>query len=161
MIQIVIKHHNDTATTANPPQPQPQPATATVSNQPLCIMSGPLVKFVAQALSVGVAVFSRAFMVAYQQAVANAKTGGAQAAQAAKQATSKKLMHKSEALGILNLEEGYTMKKVDSQFNRYFDANEPNKGGSYYLQSKIYRAKEMLEEFEKEQAEELKGGPKR
>ena len=26
-----------------------------------------------------------------------------------------------------------------------FEANDPNKGGSYYLQSKIYRSREVLE----------------
>jgi import inner membrane translocase subunit TIM16 len=29
-------------------------------------------------------------------------------------------------------------------------ANDVSKGGSFYLQSKIYRAKELLDEFQKE-----------
>lgn len=31
------------------------------------------------------------------------------------------------------------------QYDKYFGQNEPGKGGSFYLQSKIYRAKECLE----------------
>ena len=37
------------------------------------------------------------------------------------------------------------------QYDRYFQANAVEKGGSFYLQSKIYRAKEMLDEYRKEQ----------
>ena len=31
------------------------------------------------------------------------------------------------------------------RYTKLFDANDPKKGGSFYLQSKIYRAKEALE----------------
>lgn len=31
------------------------------------------------------------------------------------------------------------------QYDKYFAQNEPAKGGSFYLQSKVYRAKECLE----------------
>lgn len=46
------------------------------------------------------------------------------------------------------------------QYNKFFDLNDPKKGGSFYLQSKIFRAKETLDrqlalkrkrELEKEQ----------
>ena len=116
-------------------------------------ISGPFVRFMAQALSVGVAVFSRAFMVAYQQAVANAKAGGGAAAAAAKEATKKRLMSRSEALAILNLEENATVQQAEKQFKKYFDANDPGKGGSYYLQSKIYRANEIFAQYEKDKEE--------
>ena len=102
-------------------------------------MSGPFVKFAAQALSVGVAVFSRAFMVAYQQAVANAKAGGGAAATAAKEATKKRVMSRSEAMSILNMSEKEGVEIAEKQSKRYFEANDPKNGGSYYLQSKIYR----------------------
>ena len=36
------------------------------------------------------------------------------------------------------------------QYDKYFQANAVEKGGSFYLQSKIYRAKEMLDEYIKE-----------
>jgi len=34
---------------------------------------------------------------------------------------------------------------VTERFKRLFDMNEPNKGGSFYLQSKILRARERIE----------------
>jgi import inner membrane translocase subunit TIM16 len=36
------------------------------------------------------------------------------------------------------------------QFEKYFAANSVEKGGSFYVQSKIYRAKEMLDQYIKE-----------
>ena len=45
------------------------------------------------------------------------------------------------------------------QYEKYFGQNDPAKGGSFYLQSKIYRAKEALEkeiEAEKAKAEKAK-----
>ncbi|MGK3741614.1 MAG: hypothetical protein ACI90V_008467, partial [Bacillariaceae sp.] len=44
-----------------------------------------------------------------------------------------------------------TQYKICQQFERYFEANKSsNKGGSFYLQSKIYRANELLQEFQAE-----------
>jgi hypothetical protein len=40
------------------------------------------------------------------------------------------------------------------QYERYFAANDVSKGGSFYLQSKIYRAHEQLMEFQKEKRKE-------
>jgi mitochondrial import inner membrane translocase subunit TIM16 len=37
------------------------------------------------------------------------------------------------------------MEQVMERFKRLFDANEPKKGGSFYLQSKILRARERIE----------------
>ncbi len=45
------------------------------------------------------------------------------------------------------------------QYQRYFDANNPDKGGSFYLQSKVYKANEaILEHIDllKKQEEEKK-----
>lgn len=56
------------------------------------------------------------------------------------------------------------MEQVTERFKRLFDQNDPKKGGSFYLQSKILRARERieLEAREAEQArdreEELKEG---
>ena len=37
------------------------------------------------------------------------------------------------------------MEKVHEQFKRLFDMNDPKKGGSFYLQSKVLRARERIE----------------
>lgn len=56
-------------------------------------------------------------------------------------------MTKEEALKILNIKESdATAEKVMEQFEKYFEANDPKKGGSFYLQNKIYYAKELLME---------------
>ena len=40
------------------------------------------------------------------------------------------------------------------QYERYMASNDPKRGGSFYLQSKVYRAKELLDEFQREKREE-------
>ena len=37
------------------------------------------------------------------------------------------------------------MERVHEQFKRLFDMNDPKRGGSFYLQSKVLRARERLE----------------
>lgn len=37
------------------------------------------------------------------------------------------------------------MKEIAARYEKLFTANDPQKGGSFYLQSKIYRARERLE----------------
>ena len=60
----------------------------------------------------------------------------------------KKTVDTREALDILNLEEGdeLDLSKVNEQYKKYFETLDPDKGGSFYLQSKVYRAKEALVE---------------
>lgn len=55
-----------------------------------------------------------------------------------------------EACKILDVKppQGGKMENPESVIERYkklFDANNPEKGGSFYLQSKVVRAKERLE----------------
>ena len=45
------------------------------------------------------------------------------------------------------------------QFERYFEANNVSKQGSFYLQSKIYRAHELLMDFQAEKhKKDVNGG---
>lgn len=56
------------------------------------------------------------------------------------------------------------MEQVIERFKRLFDSNEPKNGGSFYLQSKILRARERIElevrnaEETAEREQELKEG---
>ena len=85
----------------------------------------------------------RAFGVAFQQALVNAKKGGVDAA--ASTATVRRGgMRVDEALKVLNLEKELLAKpaseasgELEKQFERYFASNDPEKGGSFYLQSKV------------------------
>jgi import inner membrane translocase subunit TIM16 len=45
------------------------------------------------------------------------------------------------------------MEEVMGRFKRLFDVNDPSKGGSFYLQSKILRARERIEMEVREAAE--------
>lgn len=149
---------------------------------------------VAQLLVMGAGVFSRAFVVAYQQAVVNAKAGGGAAAAAAKATSLSNKMNVSESLAILNLEalqleakrraaekmqqagqrkgggaapaesepefeKVYVEpKEIQSVYDKYFAANDVSRGGSFYIQSKIFRAKECLDNHLKEQEKLQKEG---
>jgi import inner membrane translocase subunit TIM16 len=56
------------------------------------------------------------------------------------------------------------MEDVMERFKKLFDVNDPQKGGSFYLQSKVLRARERIEaevrvkEELKERGEELRKG---
>ena len=109
-------------------------------------------KIVAQVLVQGTAVFGRAFMQAYQNAAANA---GKEVAKGAKEAVKLGEMHRAEALEILGVTaEMWKLEReeVEARYEKFFAANDPEKGGSFYLQSKIFRAKEFLDN---EAAEEM------
>ena len=117
---------------------------------------GPLGRVIAQVAVDGFAVLPRAIPAAYGAALANARKSGADKAaeEAARKGASflgKARISRDEALNVLNLTEGEaTAEAVQKQYDRYFEANKVEKGGSFYLQSKIYRAKELLDDYVKE-----------
>mmetsp|Transcript_5241 Transcript_5241/g.8239 ORF Transcript_5241/g.8239 Transcript_5241/m.8239 type:complete len:142 (+) Transcript_5241:148-573(+) len=117
---------------------------------------GPLGRIIAQGVLAGVAVLARALPAAYAAALQNARKSGADkaAGEAARKGASflgKARMAKDEALMILNVtEQEATAEAIQKQYERYFEANKVEKGGSFYLQSKIYRAKELLDDYVKE-----------
>ena len=127
---------------------------------------GPLGKILAQGVVAGIAILARALPAAYAAALQNARKSGADkaATEAAKKGASflgKARITKDEALMVLNLTENgtapLTAEAIQKQYDRYFEANKVEKGGSFYLQSKIYRAKELLDEYVKEKnAEQMK-----
>lgn len=100
----------------------------------------------------------RAFTEAYKQASASsqyakhqAKNGGGISAFSSDGLTL------DEACKILNVKPpqgGKTnIEDVMERFKKLFDVNDPKKGGSFYLQSKVLRARERIE-MEVRQAEE-------
>lgn len=133
---------------------------------------GPFARILAQLVVPVVAVLARALPAAYAQALQNARKSGADAAV---NQVLRRTMTKSEALQVLNLAEGEaTVEAIQQvselgdwqtqlsswpplspvlaqQYDRYMAANDVSKGGSFYLQSKVYRAKEMLDQYQKEQ----------
>ncbi|KAI8637952.1 coth protein-domain-containing protein [Parasitella parasitica] len=108
-------------------------------------------------------VVTRAFVAAYKQAAANAgKNGGAQAASGGRAGTREGVvdaltrktgMSMEEACQILNITKEADLTKLSKNYDHLFSANDPAKGGSFYIQSKVVRAKER---FDMEKASELK-----
>jgi import inner membrane translocase subunit TIM16 len=103
-----------------------------------------------QAAVTGARILGTAFREAYKQASASQKYAAA-AARSGKHnpLTSSSGLTLEEACKILNVPPPkggkVDMEQVMERFKRMFDANEPKKGGSFYLQSKILRARERIE----------------
>lgn len=110
-------------------------------------MSG---KILAQIIVTGVQVFSKAFGLAYQQAVQN--KGAASTVTKAVNISGR--MALEEAIQVLNFpkEELNPLgaQKILEKYDKMYKANDPENGGSFYLQSKVYRAKESID-FELEE----------
>lgn len=90
----------------------------------------------------------------------------AQAAQEAARSSWKKKMDLAEARAILNVEKQSDLPQINERFETLFKRNDIAIGGSFYLQSKIYNAKQRLEEHiltsggaESEMEPPVTGGP--
>ena len=124
----------------------------------------------AQVVLIGSRVLGRAFTEAYKQASASSKYAAAAGKDnlQAKNNIAASGLTLDEACKILNVKPpmgGKTnLDNVHARFKKLYDINEPRKGGSFYLQSKILRARERIElevrEAERKAAaeEELKAG---
>ncbi|RMX78494.1 hypothetical protein D0868_16465 [Hortaea werneckii] len=114
-------------------------------------------RIISQVVFTGARVFGRAFAEAYKQASASQKFAAAGNAQAGNTAASSGLTL-DEACRILNVAppkggQG-SVEKTHEQFKRLFDMNDPKRGGSFYLQSKVLRARERIEMEVRSRAEE-------
>lgn len=92
----------------------------------------------------GSGVLARAFVQAYRQAITNAsKTGVAQEAMQNAVRKTSKAMTEHEARQILGVGEQASWEEVLQKYDTLFERNA--KTGTFYLQSKVHRAKECLE----------------
>ncbi|CCE64590.1 hypothetical protein TPHA_0I00840 [Tetrapisispora phaffii CBS 4417] len=92
-------------------------------------------------------VFGKAFTEAYRQAAAQSVKKGARAATGAYNANAEYGgITLDESCKILDIENknDINIDKVNEKFKYLFEVNDAEKGGSFYLQSKIYRAAERL-----------------
>ncbi|RMZ34197.1 hypothetical protein D0859_01661 [Hortaea werneckii] len=119
----------------------------------------PAHRIISQVVFTGARVFGRAFAEAYKQASASQKFAAAGNAQAGNSAASSGLTL-DEACRILNVappkggQSSGGVEKTHEQFKRLFDMNDPKRGGSFYLQSKVLRARERIEMEVRSRAEE-------
>lgn len=108
-------------------------------------------KFVITAFITGSRILGRSFVAAYKQAQASTAYQRAQAknGNSSGGVSLSSGMTLEEACKILNVKPPAggqaSVEEVLERYKRLFDANDPQKGGSFYLQSKIVRAKERFE----------------
>ncbi|KAI6699225.1 hypothetical protein NL676_019344 [Syzygium grande] len=101
-------------------------------------------KILANLVVMGGGILARAFVQAYRQALANAsKTGVAQETVQNAVRRASKAMTEQEARQILGVSEETTWEEILKKYDVLFEQNAKN--GSFYIQSKVHRAKECLE----------------
>ncbi|KAA8531345.1 hypothetical protein F0562_006054 [Nyssa sinensis] len=101
-------------------------------------------KILANLIVMGSGILARAFVQAYRQALANAsKSGVAQETIQNAVRRGSKVMTEEEARQILGVTERSTWEEILQKYDNLFERNAKN--GSFYLQSKVHRAKECLE----------------
>ncbi|KAJ1751411.1 mitochondrial import inner membrane translocase subunit TIM16 [Coemansia sp. RSA 1821] len=102
-------------------------------------------------LLTGTRIVSRAFGDAYRQAAAidsaaaRAAAGNMKAASDGDKMTKASGLTVDESTKILNLDDVNNREEMMKKFEHLFEANDPKKGGSHYLQSKVIRARERIE----------------
>ncbi|CCU81855.1 unnamed protein product [Blumeria hordei] len=114
-------------------------------------------RIITQVVVTGSRVFGRALIEAWKQASASSQYARAQAKNPnASPSYSSHGLTLEEACKILNMKPpiggNMNAEEVTERFKKLFDVNDPKKGGSFYLQSKVLRARERMEaEIRKEQ----------
>ena len=119
-----------------------------------------------QVIITGAQVFGRAFGEAYRQAASQSVKQGASEATRGRGRSAKEEyggITLDESCKILNIEPSnakdyLNLDKVNKRFDYLFNINDKDKGGSFYLQSKIYRAAERLKWEIKEREKEANIG---
>ncbi|XP_062145010.1 mitochondrial import inner membrane translocase subunit PAM16 like 2 [Alnus glutinosa] len=101
-------------------------------------------KILANLIVMGSGMLARAFVQAYRQALANAsKSGVAQETLQNTVRRASKGMTEQEARQILGVSEQTAWEEILKKYDTLFERNAKN--GSFYVQSKVHRAKECLE----------------
>ncbi|XP_022761700.1 mitochondrial import inner membrane translocase subunit PAM16 like 2-like [Durio zibethinus] len=101
-------------------------------------------KIIANLIVMGSGILARAVVQAYRQALTNAaKSGVAQETLQNAARRAGKVMTEQEARQILGVSEETAWEEIIKKYDNLFEKNAKN--GSFYLQSKVHRAKECLE----------------
>lgn len=124
-----------------------------------------MAKYIAQIIVLGAQVVGRAFaralkqeISASQEAAKRAGGGPEGARRAAANASTGVTLE--EAMQILNIDK-LDPEKIQKNYEHLFSVNDKAKGGSFYLQSKIVRAKERIDaEFKQKQPKEEPSPPR-
>lgn len=109
-----------------------------------------MAKFLVQIVILGSQVVGRAFAKALRQEYAASqeaarRAGGGKKGEDSAAANARSGITLEEAMQILNVNK-LEPEKVKASYEHLFNINDKAKGGSFYLQSKVVRAKERLDE---------------
>ncbi|KAK2587501.1 hypothetical protein KPH14_003201 [Odynerus spinipes] len=110
-----------------------------------------MAKYLIQIIITGTQVVGKAFARAVRQEIAASQEaarragGGVRGAQHAA-SNIRTGMPLDEALRILNVERPDQTEQIERNYKYLMEANDRSKGGSFYLQSKVVRAKERIDE---------------
>ena len=115
-----------------------------------------MAKHLAKLIMAGAQVVGRAFAQAVRQEIRmsqeaakrNATAKNAESSTASAAETLRTGLTLDEAKQILNVEDVLDKERLEKNFKHLFDVNEKSKGGSFYLQSKVVRAKERIDQEE-------------
>jgi import inner membrane translocase subunit TIM16 len=99
-----------------------------------------------QIVFTGARIITRATAEAWKQASAAQRAGASNAPSGLSNSSGLTLDEACQILNVAPPKGGTTdMEVVMARFKKLFDTNDPTKGGSFYLQSKILRARERIE----------------
>lgn len=105
-------------------------------------------RIIAQLAVMAGQIFSRAFATAYRQAAADAARGGAKAAEggadAAKEVLKKDGMALDEAWKVLDIQATSSVEQIIQRYEELYATTDKANGGTLYLQSKVFRAREAI-----------------
>lgn len=108
-----------------------------------------MAKYIAQIIVLGAQVVGRAFARALKQEIAASqeaakRAGGGPEGTRRAAANASTGLTLEEAMQILNVDK-LDSEKITKNYQHLFTVNDKAKGGSFYLQSKIVRAKERMD----------------
>lgn len=109
-----------------------------------------MAKYIAQIIVLGTQVVGRAFARALKQEIA-ASQEAAKRAGGGRDGAKRAAANAATGLSVEEAKEILNVSKIDpedikKQYDYLFTANDKSKGGSFYLQSKVVRAKERLDQ---------------
>ncbi|KAF4522386.1 hypothetical protein B566_EDAN012968 [Ephemera danica] len=110
-----------------------------------------MAKYIAQIIVVGAQVVGRAFARALKQEYAASqeaakRAGGGRQGASRAEANTRSGITIEEAQQILNIDKIDDPELIKKRYEALFNANDKSKGGSFYLQSKVFRAKERIDQ---------------
>ncbi|GAB0089310.1 Mitochondrial import inner membrane translocase subunit Tim16 [Sergentomyia squamirostris] len=112
-----------------------------------------MAKYLAQIIVLGAQTIGKAFSRALKQeidfsrqaAARQASSGGGKRGQETEAKNLRAGMTLEEAQNILNLDQ-LDKELLEKRYKHLFEVNEKAKGGSFYIQSKVFRARERIEQ---------------